>query len=417
MNKDYSISPDVSSTYEAILGASDVRSGLDFIEADNENTMADQIEITEIAAPTFHEQVRGAYFKQRLEQLGLMHIQTDEIGNVSGIRPGKGNGPRLMVSAHLDTVFPEGTDLKVKEVNGRYMGPGISDDGRGLAVLLSLARAFREADIQTEGDIVFCATVGEEGLGNFRGARAIFHEGHDLDGFITIEPGKPTRTTYMAMGAHRYNIAYKGPGGHANSGFGTPSAVHALGRAIARISDLEPPELPRTVFTVAVVSGGTAVNAIAAEANMSIDMRSSSNEELAKLEEKVITIVHEACKAENERWGKRDDIAVEITTLCSRPAGAQSPDDRIVQAALAAAEAIGFEPVLSNPGNTDANVPITLGVPALALGGGGAHGRVHTLEEWFDPTDAYYGVQKIFLTMIGLVGIHHRTEPLLPRRT
>jgi tripeptide aminopeptidase len=414
--RSYSISPEITQVYESILSDPNVQIGLSFIKADSGNTLADQIEISGISAPTFQEHARGAYFKTCLEQLGLEDIHTNEIGNVSGVRRGRGNGPKLMVSAHLDTVFPEGTDLKVREVNGRYIGPGIADDSRGLATLLSLARAFRETGIETEGDLVFCSTVGEEGLGGFRGAKAVFQEGHDLDGFITIEPGQPTRTTYMAMGARRYSITYKGPGGHANSAFGTPSATHALGRAIAQISDVKPPASPRTTFTVAVISGGTAVNAIASEATMSIDMRSSSNEELAKLEMRFIAIFHEAAEAENKRWNKSDDIKLEITMLNSRPAGAQSPNDPIVQAALASAEAIGFTPLLSGPGNTDANVPITLGIPALALGGGGDNGRAHTLEEWYDPTDAHYGVQKIFLTLIGLVGIFNKTAPLLPKR-
>ncbi|MCZ8515230.1 M20/M25/M40 family metallo-hydrolase [Paenibacillus filicis] len=408
------ISGDVKKVFEHLLADPYVNSGLEFIQSDNDQTLADQIEITEIPAPPFKEEVRAEYFKKRLEALGLLDARMDREGNVYGIRPGTGEGPKLFISAHLDTVFPEGTDTSVRKEGGRYIGPGITDDGRGLAALLSLVRAFHFANIQTKGDILFGAVVGEEGLGDLRGIKAIFRERHDIDGFISIEPGKPSRTIYLATGSRRYRFTYKGPGGHSYGAFGIPSAIHALGRAIAKISDLCPPEIPKTTFTVGTINGGTSVNTIAAEAIMLIDLRSTSPEELLKIEEQVFAIVKDAAVEENTRW-KSDAIQVDIAIVGDRPAGSQPSEAIIVQAALASTEALGFEPLLSQPSSTDANVPISLGIPAVTLGGGGSNGGAHTLDEWFDPTDAHYGVQRIFLTMLGLVGVDNATEPLLQR--
>jgi tripeptide aminopeptidase len=411
----YFLSHEVKEVFYNLLADTQVIFGLEFIKSDNDNTLADQIELTEIPAPPFKEHVRAEYYKKRLEELGLKDVQTDQEGNVFGIRPGTGNGPKLFVSAHLDTVFPEGTVTTVKEVDGKYIGPGIADDGRGLAALLSLVRAFNKANIQTKGDIFFGGNVGEEGLGDLRGVKAIFRERHDIDGFISIEPGKQSRTIYLGTGSRRYSITYKGPGGHSYGAFGIPSAIHALGRAIAKISDLCTPEDPKTTFTVGTISGGTSVNTIAAEAAMLLDMRSNSPEELFKLEEKVMIFIKEAAEEENEHW-MSDAIQVDITLVGDRPAGSQPSESIIVQAALASAEAIGFEPLLGQPSSTDSNVPISLGIPAVTLGGGGTNGGGHTLNEWFDPTDAYYGVQRIFLTIIGLVGVENNIEPLLQKK-
>jgi tripeptide aminopeptidase len=411
----YMISHDVKKVFENLLGDTQVKIGLTFIKSDNDHTLADQITITEIPAPPFKEQVRAEYYKKRLEELGLKDVQMDQEGNVLGTRPGVGNGPKLLVCAHLDTVFPEGTDTTVKEVDGKYFGPGISDDCRGLATVLSLVRAFDKANIQTKGDILFCGDVGEEGLGDLRGVKAIFRERQDIDGFISVEQGKPSLTIYLGTGSRRYNITYKGPGGHSYLAFGLPSAIHALGRAIAKISDLRVPEDPKTTFTVGTISGGTSVNTIAAEASMLLDLRSNSPEELSKLEEKALAMLKEAAEEENEHW-KSDAIQVDIKLVGDRPAGTQPSEAIIVQAALASTEALGFEPQLNQPSSTDANVPISLGIPAVTLSGGGVSGGAHTLGEWFDPTDAYYGVQRVFLAILGLVGVENIIEPLLQKK-
>jgi tripeptide aminopeptidase len=402
----------VQKVYELLITNEKINEGLQFLKEDNENTVAEQIKLTAIPAPTFQEQLRGEFFKERFTELGLQNVRVDEHGNIFGFRPGRGDGPKLVVSAHLDTVFPEGTDVVAKEMDGKIFAPGIADDGRGLAALLTLIRALGRTNIQTVGDIVFVATVCEEGLGDLKGVKGLFHEGHNIDGFISIEPGTPEEITYLATGSRRYRITYTGPGGHSFGDFGTPSAIHALGRAIAMVSNLEVSENPKTTFNVGTISGGTSVNTISANASMVIDMRSTSHEELLKLEEQVLAIVYKSAEEENQRWGK-NLINVGLELVGDRPAGSQSADAIIVQSALAAARVLGFEPKLNNPSSTDSNVPISLGVPAITLGGGGNYGGCHTLEEFFDPKEAYYGVQKSFLTILGLVGVSDVSESLL----
>jgi tripeptide aminopeptidase len=409
------ISKDIQETYETLLQAQPIKDALAFIEADNSYTVAEQIEFTAIPAPTFEERVRGEFFLDRFNELGLKSVRVDEYGNIFGERPGIGQGPKLVVSAHLDTVFPAETDVVAKELDGKIYAPGIADDGRGLAALLSMIRAFQQSGIATVGDIVFVATVGEEGLGDLRGVKGLFADHKDIDGFISIEPGTPGEVTYLATGSRRYRVSYTGPGGHSFGNFGIPSAIHALGRAIAAISDVRVSNDPKTTFNVGTIEGGTSVNTIAANAAMVIDMRSTSQEELAKLEAQVLSILQQAAKEENERWGK-ESIELDLELVGDRPAGRQSAESIIVQAALAAANILGFESKLNQPSSTDSNVPISLGIPAVTLGGGGDYGGCHTLQEYFDPTDAHLGVQKLFLHCLGLVGYHELTEAILQKR-
>jgi acetylornithine deacetylase/succinyl-diaminopimelate desuccinylase-like protein len=399
--------------FEQMVQHAKVKAALAFIRDDEARTLAEQKEIVVIAAPPQQEQRRAQDYVRRFAELGLGNARIDSEGNVVVVRPGTGKGPKLVISAHLDTVFPAGTDLTVKERDGRLMAPGIGDDTRGLVEMLSMARALKAADIQTTGDIWFVATVGEEGLGNLRGVRALFREHRNLDGFITIDGNQPGRITYLAVGSHRYRVTYRGPGGHSFSAFGTPSAIHALGRAIAKVADLRTPGDPKTTFTVGTVAGGTSVNTIASEATMELDMRSVRMPQLLDVEKAVMAALKEAAAEENARWG-RQAISVDIQIVGQRPAGAQRPDAPIVQAAMLALRAVGLVPVLEEPGSTDANTPINLGIPAIAVGRGGANGRVHSTDEWFDPKDAYLGPQKTLLTLLALVGVEGVSKPMLP---
>jgi acetylornithine deacetylase/succinyl-diaminopimelate desuccinylase-like protein len=410
----YELSPVVKGTYERISSVPEVKKGIEFIKADHMHTIAEQKQICEIPAPPFKEKVRAEDYFKRLTALGLRDVQMDREGNVFGVRPGSGKGPRLMVAAHLDTVFAEGTDVRVKEKEGKLYAPGIADNSRGLAVLLSVVRAFSAAGIKTAGDIVFCGNVGEEGLGDLRGVKALFRDRKDLDGFISIDGVDSAGITYLATGSHRYEITYKGPGGHSFGAFGLPSAIHALGRAIARIADLETPKDPKTTFTVGVVKGGTSVNSIAADGSMLMDMRSNSKKELLEVEARFLDIVRKAADEENARW-KSDKIKLEIKLVGDRPAGTQPKDAPIVQAAWAATETTGQKPNLRGASSTDSNLPISLGIPAVTLGGGGKEFGNHSPHEWFDAKDAYLGPQRIFLTILGLVGVDGVSIPLLPR--
>lgn len=412
----YSPSEKTQKCYDLLSKDPRIQKGLEFIKNDHDNTVKEQIEICEIPAPPFKEEVRAKDYMNRLKELGLEDVKMDKEGNVYGVRYGTGNGPKLLVTAHLDTVFPEDTDVTVKEKDGILYAPGIGDDSRGLAALLSIVRAFNESGIQTVGDIVFGGDVGEEGLGDLRGVKALFRENTDFDGYISIDGGGQTGITYLATGSHRYEITYKGPGGHSFGAFGLPSATHALGRAIAKIADIQTPKEPRTTFTVGTVEGGTSVNSIAGEATMLVDMRSNDTAELLKVEAKFLDIVKQAVVEENERWGS-DLMTVDIKLVGQRPAGSQSSNSPIVEAAWMSTEVIGQQPRLSGPSSTDANLPISLGIPAVTLGGGGTSGEAHAVTEWYDPTDAYLGPQRIFLTIAGLVGVDGVTEPLLEKRT
>ncbi|MFA9559704.1 M20/M25/M40 family metallo-hydrolase [Evansella sp. AB-rgal1] len=414
-NKEVYISPEVAVVYKQLLQTSIVKEGLVWLKEQNEQTLQDQIELTEIPAPTFQEEMRGKEFKRRLEELGLENIEKDQVGNVFGLYRGTGNGPRIVVSAHLDTVFPEKTDVKVRRDGNKVYAPGIADDGRGLAVVLTLLKLFNNFNIETEGDILFGATVGEEGLGDLNGVKALFKNRDDIDGFISIEPGSPTRATYLATGSHRYRVTFRGKGGHSFGDFGTPSAIHALGRAVARISDLQTPDEPKTTFTVGTISGGTSVNTIAEEATMLVDIRSTDPEELQKLEIRILEEIHTAVAEENKRWDT-NSIKVELEQVGNRPAGTQSAHSMIVQAATSATKSLGYEPKLAPSSSTDSNVPISLGIPAVTLGGGGMFGGAHTLSEYFDATNSFYGPQQVFLTILGLVGIKNGSDPVLPKR-
>ncbi|SET59677.1 Acetylornithine deacetylase/Succinyl-diaminopimelate desuccinylase [Oceanobacillus limi] len=405
----------VRSTYEALMDNKMVQEAMEFIESDHQRTVEEQIEITEIPAPPFKEETRAKNMKERLGKLGLQEVRMDEEGNVYGIRPGNGDGPKIFISAHIDTVFPEGTDVSVNEQDGILYAPGISDDTRGLAELLAVLRTINHFDIPTIGDIVFGGTVGEEGAGDLRGVKAFFAEHNDIDGFISIDGPGANSIVYLGTGSYRYRITFHGDGGHSFGAFGIPSATHALGRAIASIADLETSVDPKTTFTVGEVWGGTSVNAIAAEAGMTVDLRSNDPEALKQLDENFLKLIHDAVKAENRRWNS-DALTVEIDKFGNRPPASQPADAEIVKAAYGAIEQVVGTPSLAEAVSTDANHPMSLGIPSITIGLGGEAGSAHTLEEWYDPRGASKGVQKNFLTLIGLVGVEGVSEPLLGKR-
>jgi tripeptide aminopeptidase len=412
---DPQISSAVREQFGAVAGNAQVRQALEYIKQDDARTLAEQKELVGVAAPPFKEKVRAENYAKRMAAIGYKDARIDKEGNVIAVRRGAGNGPVLVVSAHLDTVFPEGTDLTIKEKNGRLYAPGIGDDTRGLAELLSMMRALNEAGVKTVGDIWFVGTVGEEGLGDLRGARALFRDNVNIDGFISIDGPQPARITYLAVGSHRYRVTYKGPGGHSFSAFGRPSAIHALGRAIAKIGDLRTPADPKTTYTVGTIRGGTSVNAIAGEASMELDMRSVSMKPLLDIEAAALKAIKDAAAEENARWNT-DKITVDIKLVGDRPAGIQPVDAPIVQTAMLAVEQIGLKPVLEEPASTDSNVAISLGIPAMTLGRGGNNGDNHSINEWWDPKDAYLGPQKNLLTALGLVGVEGVSQPTLQRR-
>ena len=415
MGEGYKVSAAVQQVYSKLATDAMVQTGIDFLAADHQQTIEDQIAINQVAAPPFKETERAHYYMDKLRGLGLDDVQQDAEGNVFGVFRGSGAGPRLFVSAHLDTVFAAGTDVTVKVKDSKLYAPGIADNARGLAAILSVIRGLKKSGVKTVGDIVFGGNVGEEGLGDLRGIKAFFRENADIDGYIAVDGVKEQIITYLATGSRRYEITYRGPGGHSWNAFGLPSAIHALGRAIAKIGDIQTSSQPKTTFTVGTISGGTSVNSIAADASMLLDLRSASEAELKKLETQVMDLLQIAVEEENARWGSTA-ISVEIKLVGDRPAGQQSPDLPIVQAAWAASAAVNVPPEFGPASSTDANLPMSLGIPAIRLCGGGAEGNNHSLDEWYDPANGYRGPQKIFMTLLGLVGVAGLSEPLLPKR-
>jgi len=402
---------------QAILGNPKVIKALDDIKADDANAFAEQKRIAEIPAPPFKESVRGSYVLQRFRELGLKDAAIDAEGNVIGLRKGSGPGrPKLVISAHQDTVFPEGTDVSVKEKDGVAFAPGIGDDARGLAALMSLLKAMNANGLATAGDVMFVATVGEEELGNLRGVKALFRDHTDIDGFISIDGMGIARVVNQGTGSHRYEIIFSGPGGHSFQEFGLPSAIHAMGRAIAKISDLETPAEPKTTFTVGTVRGGTSVNAIAAEARMAVDMRSDSTEELLKLEARLLGLVKQAVAEENARW-KTDKLTVEIKLIGDRPAGIVALDSPIVQATQRSVVALTPTQRVKFAGSsTDSNLAMSLGIPAVTIGGGGEGGNWHSRSEWYRPVEAWLGPQSALLTVLTLSGLDGASKPTLAVR-
>ncbi len=283
-----------------------IRTAMEGLKTDNAWTIDNQVSLCEIPAPPFKETVRGLEYKRRLETIGLRNVRIDTAGNVIAERAGTGGGPTVLIAGHLDTVFPEGTDVKVKKTATRMTSPGIGDDCRGLAVVLAVARAFEKTGIRTAGTVYFVGNVGEEGPGNLRGVRNLFMRElkGKIDYFISVD-GAGLTATSRAVGSNRYRVTYKGPGGHSFADFGRANPIHALGRAIAAISDLKTPSHPKTTFNVGIIRGGTSVNSIAFEASADIDMRSESAEALATLDRKVKGLLVAALDAENRRWGSR----------------------------------------------------------------------------------------------------------------
>ena len=388
-----------------------LRAALDLIKADNAWTMQQEIELTQIPSPPFKESTRGAEYKRRLEALGLRNVRIDSVGNVIAERRGVGTGPTVVIAGHLDTVFPEGTDVNVKRDGTKLRAPGIGDDDRGLAVVLAVARAFEKTGLQTNGTVYFVGDVGEEGPGNLRGMRHLF--GKELKGkvdyFISVDDSG-LGIASRAVGSYRYRVTYKGPGGHSYGAFGIPNPIHALGRAIAGIADVQVPTTPKTTFNVGVIQGGTSVNSIAGEASMEVDMRSEDATSLATVDKQVQTILRNALVGENARWkGPRAasaQLTMRIDTIGIRPTGAQADNAPIIQTALAAAKALGFTSSTS-ASSTDANIPISLGIPAMRIGGGGSADGAHSLDEWYDDgPNGYLGPQWAALIVAALAGVH-----------
>jgi acetylornithine deacetylase/succinyl-diaminopimelate desuccinylase-like protein len=390
-----------------LVGDAAVAAALDGIKAAEPQTIEDQIRICEVEAPPFKEAKRAEVYARMFREAGLQNVRIDKEGNVLGERPGAQPRPHLVMAAHLDTVFPEGTPVTVKREGTVLRGPGIGDDCRGLAVILAVARALDAGGVRTAGRVLFVGTVGEEGPGNLRGVRHIFASPmkDSIDYFISVD-GTGLGVTSRAVGSARYKVAFKGPGGHSYGAFGMPNPAHAMGRAIARVADFQVPASPKATFNVGIVSGGQTVNSIPAEMAMEIDLRSESPEELARLDRMLHAAVDSAVASEKARYPRSTvPLAAEWTEIGIRPAAAQPDDAPIVRAAVAAGRALGFTPD-TDASSTDANIPMSLGIPSITIDGGGRGFGAHALAERYEDGDrGWLGPQWAALVTASLAGV------------
>lgn len=379
-----------------------VKAALAAAKKNEPQTIDEEVRICEIPAPPFKEGQRAQELKRLFERLSLTNVYIDKAGNVIGTRSGAALHPNLVFAAHLDTVFPEGTNVKVTREGALLKGPGIGDDCRGLAVMLATIRALNEANVRTPGTITFVADVGEEGLGDLRGVKNLFNESlkGQIDKFVSID-GTGLGIANIGVGSMRYRVAFKGPGGHSYGAFGMANPIHAMGRAIAKIADFEVPLTPKTTFNVGRVGGGTSINAIPFESWMEVDMRSADAASLKALDEKFNAAVRAATDEENRRWNDRGKVTVAAELVGIRPPGQTPASSPIVQTALSVSRALGVSESLRE-GSTDSNVPMNLGIPAITIGGGGFGTGAHSLNEAFDTRNSWVGTQRAILLAIAL---------------
>lgn len=369
------------------------------IAADYQQIVADVVQLTEIPAPPFKEAARAARYVEMMKAVGLQGVQIDEVGNITAVRPGKNrNAKALVVSAHLDTVFPEGTPISVRRDGNVLRAPGIGDDTIGLSSILAWVRALDAAEIQTSRDIIFVATVGEEGPGDLRGVKHLFTANPLKDrigDFISFDGSSVLGITNGAVGSRRYKVIFKGPGGHSYGAFGIVNPMVAMANAVTGLYAIAAPADIKTTYAASTVSGGTSVNSIPNAITMEFDMRSRSPENLAALEKQFLAVIASAVATENAaRDTQFGTISAEKELIGDRPAGETSANDPLIKAAADAITRAGFDASL-RASSTDSNIPISLGIPAFTVGAGGGGGRAHALDEFINVEEAAFvkGIQ------------------------
>ena len=392
------------STVRQIVSSATFKRAAATLDAGHDQWVKDVITLTEIPAPPFKEQARAKAYAEMLRQRGLTEVEIDEEGNALGLRKGSGGGPIVVVSAHLDTVFPEGTDVKVRREGDKLFAPGVGDDSAGLAAMLSLIDAMNAAGIRTRSDILFVGTVGEEGLGDLRGVRHLFTKGKykgRIGAFFSLDGGGMETMTTAGTGSKRYRVTYKGPGGHSYGAFGLVNPMVPLGQTVTDLYKLDVPAKPKTTYSASVVGGGTSVNSIPDEVWLEVDMRSESAAELDKLEPRFLAIVERAVAAENgARSTKEGTISAERKKIGDRPAGETAPGADIVRFAEAAYRAEGID-VRRSASSTDSNLPMSLGIPAVTMSRGSSGDRAHAPDEWLGiEKEANVKLRRILLATI-----------------
>ena len=369
----------------ALVASPSFRQAAATLEAGHDQWVKDIVTLTEIPAPPFKEAARAKAFADMLRQRGLTQVEIDAEGNVLALRPGTQEGAVVVVSAHLDTVFPEGTNVKVRREGDKLHAPGVGDDSAGLATMLALIEAMKAANVQTRSGILFVGTVGEEGLGDLRGVKHLFNEGKykgRVSGFYSIDGEGLENIVTQSTGSKRYRVTYKGPGGHSYGAFGIVNPMGALATTVSDLYRLDVPEQPKTTYSASVVGGGTSVNSIPEEVWLEVDMRSESAEELGKLEQKFLGIVRRSPDAENAaRSTEAGKVTAEPRVIGDRPAGQTDPSADIVRFTQAAFGAEGID-VETRAASTDANIPMSLSIPAITISGIAEGARAHAPDEW-----------------------------------
>lgn len=385
-----------------------IASALDLAEAHDDWALERLIELTEIPAPPFMEEERGVRFGELLEELGADSVWTDAEGNVIGLRRGRTGTRTIGFGGHLDTVFPEGTDVSVRQVGDTLFAPGVGDDTRGLVVVLSVLRALEEAGVETDDDVLFVGVVGEEGLGDLRGMKHLYREGGlQPDVWIDVDGGGLSRIVSMGLGSVRYRVTFEGPGGHSWGAFGTANPAHAMSRAVRYFQDVADTLTrsgPRTSYNVGRVGGGTSVNSVPFETWMEVDMRSESPESLARIEQAFLAAMDRGAAEENELRREGDPIRAIKDKIGDRPSGELDPATPVIQRALAATGEFGVQGQLARS-STDSNVPIALGVPAVTIGRGGQGSNGHAPDEFWVNVDAYLAVQRALVLVVAEAGL------------
>jgi acetylornithine deacetylase/succinyl-diaminopimelate desuccinylase-like protein len=377
----------------ALMKEPAVAKALAWVDAHAAQVTEEAIRICEIPAPTFEEGERAKYVRARFEAVGLKEVTIDAAGNVRGRRPGAGSGPGLAMAAHLDTVFPKGTDVKVRREGSCLHAPGIGDNSVAIAALLAMVEALNAGGLRTGGDLHLASNTGEEGLGDLKGMKAFMADVKDrVAAAIAVEGMKVNRIVHVAVGSRRYKVTFTARGGHSWGHFPSPSAIHILGRAIADISRLEVPTEPKTTYNVGVIHGGTTVNTIAVEADMLVDMRSIDAKSLADLETRVLAIV--------ERAAQEGEGQVKLDLVGDRPAGSIPADHPVVQTCLTVHRALGLQ-TYTEPGSTDHNVPLAMGLPGVCLSvTEGAN--EHRPDEYIETGPIPTGVKNLLLAAVAL---------------
>lgn len=383
-----------------------VKAALDWFEPNTAWINSQQIRLTEIPAPAFMETQRAAAMKDLLAGIGFP-VQMDKLGNVIAEWRGTNQKEIVLVSAHLDTVFPAGTDVSVHQENGRLRAPGISDNGSGLAALLAIGRAVTTAQLKPKRTVLFVANVGEEGEGNLRGMREIVDSyGPLLKAVIVIDGSGTDHVTAKALASRRLEVSITGPGGHSWSDFGMPNPINALVRGSVRFINTKVSVNPRTTFNIGQIEGGTSVNSIPHEVRMKVDIRSENEDELTRLQSSLRECISAGVRDEMEsaRDRSKGKLDWKVELVGSRPGGEVASDSALLAAIRTADEYLGNQSRIERS-STDANIPLSLGIDAISIGAGGNGGGAHSLSEWYDPAGREKGLKRALLTLLGVTGV------------